>query len=291
MPPRYRELLDSLRREFPQPVSDPVHDAYVVFSILRALDQVDALKGKAPDPGLARRARLRRGAGRPRRRHAASRLERVIPELVKHLEGMFIWGHPQSQVNVVAHPVDRQHHRRAACRRRTTPTCAATKAAAAFRTPKSAPRRWPPTWSATTPTQAGGVFTFGGTGGMLYGVKIGLEKAVPGCLRTGLTQDAVVLACEQSHSCCLNVAGWLGIGQDHVVLVPTHLDNSIDVPRLVDAARAGAVRRQTHRRDRGHDGLDRRLRHRRPARHRRRCATAWSANSRSTTGRTSTPTP
>ena len=28
----------------PQPVSDPVHDGYVVFSILRALDQVDALK-------------------------------------------------------------------------------------------------------------------------------------------------------------------------------------------------------------------------------------------------------
>ena len=29
------------------------------------------------------------------------------------------------------------------------------------------------------PAQAGGVFTFGGTGTMLYGVKIGLEKACP----------------------------------------------------------------------------------------------------------------
>ena len=53
MPPRYRQLLESLRREFPQPVSDPVHDAYVAFSVLRALDRVDALKSQAPILGSA----------------------------------------------------------------------------------------------------------------------------------------------------------------------------------------------------------------------------------------------
>jgi hypothetical protein len=46
MSPRYRQLLKTLRRQFPQPVSDPVHDAYFVFTILRALDQVDALKSR-----------------------------------------------------------------------------------------------------------------------------------------------------------------------------------------------------------------------------------------------------
>ncbi len=45
---QYQELLESLRKLFPQPVSDPVHDGYVVFSMLRALDQVDALKSQAP---------------------------------------------------------------------------------------------------------------------------------------------------------------------------------------------------------------------------------------------------
>ena len=43
MTPRYHEILEKLRGQFPQPVSNPVHDAYFVFSILRALDQVDAL--------------------------------------------------------------------------------------------------------------------------------------------------------------------------------------------------------------------------------------------------------
>ena len=40
----YYKLVKSLRRAFPQPVSDREHDAYFVFSIMRALDQVDAMK-------------------------------------------------------------------------------------------------------------------------------------------------------------------------------------------------------------------------------------------------------
>ncbi len=72
---------------------------------------------------------------------------------------------------------------------------------------------------------------------MLYGVKVGLEKAVPGAGRAGLKQDAVILASQHSHYSCLNVASWLGIGQDNVVLVPTHLDNSIQIPALEKAAR------------------------------------------------------
>jgi hypothetical protein len=44
----YRQILTSLRQSFPQPVSDRVHDAYFVFSISRALDQVDAMKSVSP---------------------------------------------------------------------------------------------------------------------------------------------------------------------------------------------------------------------------------------------------
>ena len=44
----YQELLAHLREAFPAPVSDRKHDAYFVFSILRALDQVDDLKSEVP---------------------------------------------------------------------------------------------------------------------------------------------------------------------------------------------------------------------------------------------------
>ena len=44
----YRDILENIRRAFPQPVSDPIHDSYFVHSIMRALDQVDALKTHLP---------------------------------------------------------------------------------------------------------------------------------------------------------------------------------------------------------------------------------------------------
>ena len=44
----YLDLVASLRQAFPQPVSDRVHDAYFVFSFLRALDQLDAMKSASP---------------------------------------------------------------------------------------------------------------------------------------------------------------------------------------------------------------------------------------------------
>ena len=44
----YRDIVSQLRTAFPAPVSDRVHDAYFVFSFLRALDQVDAMKSAMP---------------------------------------------------------------------------------------------------------------------------------------------------------------------------------------------------------------------------------------------------
>jgi L-2,4-diaminobutyrate decarboxylase len=235
VPPRHRQLLESLRRAFPQPVSDPVHDAYFVYSIARALDQVDALKSQAPILGApatpdyiaARQARLA-DEGRTN--------ESVIPELVSYLNGMFIWGHPRSQVNVVPQPSiasiigvllpstynpnlcsDESAQRISEAEVRVV---AMTSALVGY-----------------DAAAADGLFTFGGTGGLLYGVRVGLEKAVPGAGRRGLREDAVLLASQHSHYSCLNVAAWLGIGQDNVIAVRTHADNSIDVPALEAAAR------------------------------------------------------
>ena len=45
---KYRDILEKIRLAFPQPVSDTIHDSYFVHSIMRALDQVDALKTHLP---------------------------------------------------------------------------------------------------------------------------------------------------------------------------------------------------------------------------------------------------
>jgi glutamate/tyrosine decarboxylase-like PLP-dependent enzyme len=232
---QYQKLLESLRQAFPQPVSDPVHDGYVVFSILRALDQVDALKSQAPILGKPTEPNYE-GAQSQRVDDRGRALEAVIPELVAYLQGMFIWGHPRSQINVVPNPsiasvigvlLPLLYN----------PNLCSDESGRLFSEVEVRVTAMAADLVGYDPKQAGGVFTFGGTGGLLYGVKIGLEKAVPGSGRGGLSQQAVILASEQSHYSCLTVASWLGIGQDNVICVPTHLDNSIDIVALEIAAR------------------------------------------------------
>src|SRR3954462_14388287 len=101
--PPYLEQLSALRAAFPAPVSDPVHDGYVVFSLLRTLDRVDGLKSQAPILGSPREPDYT-AAAQAALPDEPQALEAVIPQLVRVLDGMLITAHPRSQVNVVAPP-------------------------------------------------------------------------------------------------------------------------------------------------------------------------------------------
>jgi L-2,4-diaminobutyrate decarboxylase len=234
--PHYQSLLESLRKAFPQPVSDPVHDGYVVFSILRALDQVDALKSQRPMLGLPVEPDY--PAARGKRVHEAGQtLEEVIPQLVHYLQGMFIWGHPQAQINVVPNPTIASLIG-VLLPLAYSPNLCSDESARLFSEAEVRATAMTAALVGYPPDEAGGVFTFGGTGGLLYGIKVGLEKAQPGSALQGVRGGAVVLASTQSHYSCLTVAAWLGIGQDNVIAVPTHLDNSMRIEALEEAARA-----------------------------------------------------
>jgi glutamate/tyrosine decarboxylase-like PLP-dependent enzyme len=204
-----------------------MHDAYFVFSFLRALDRVDALKSAAPMLGTAvtldyDRARLERMADDP------STLEAVTADLVHYLSGMFIWGHPRAQINVVPSPtipsiiggllpsiynpnlVSEESSRQVSLAE--VEAIAMTAALVGY-----------------DPSAADGVFTFGGTGTLLYGVKIGLEKAVPDVRRRGLREPPVLICSDRAHYACLTVANWLGLGEEQLVKVPTTDDNEIRI--------------------------------------------------------------
>lgn len=231
----YQELLESLRKAFPQPVSDPVHDGYVVFSMLRALDQVDALKSQAPLLGTPCEPDYDR-AHRERISVEGQTLEAVIPELVSYLQGMFIWGHPRSQINVVPNPT-------LASIIGTllpllyNPNLCSDESARRFAEAEVRTSAMTADLVGYDPQQAGGLFTFGGTGTLLYGVKVGIEKALPDAREHGVRQDAVIVASEQSHYSCLNVASWLGLGQQNVIRVASNLDNSVRMADLETALR------------------------------------------------------
>lgn len=232
----YTDLLAQLRTAFPAPVSDRVHDAYFVFSFLRALDQVDALKSAAPMLGTPATldydaARLRRIGDDP------GTLEGVTAELVQYFSGMFIWGHPRAQINVVPSPtipsiiggllpsiynpnlVSEESSRQVSLAE--VEAIAMTAALVGY-----------------DPARADGVFTFGGTGTLLYGAKIGLEKAVPDARRHGLQTPAAIVCSDRAHYACLTVANWLGIGEENVVRVPTTDDNQMQLDELAPRLRA-----------------------------------------------------
>ena len=92
----YRDALERIRRTFPQPVSDPIHDSYFVHSIMRTLDQVDGLKMKLPTlgPVVSGNFADARNAALPT---SVSSVEEVTSELVGYLRGMTISSHPHTR--------------------------------------------------------------------------------------------------------------------------------------------------------------------------------------------------
>ncbi len=233
--PKYRQILERLRKAFPQPVSDPVHDAYMLYSISRALDVVDDLKSAAPILGSPVELNWEMARASEVAYHGQT-LEQVIPELAGYFNGMINWGHPRCQVNVVTLPsiasiigvLLPSVYNPNLCSEETSRRLAEAEVRATSMVARLL---------GYDPDQAAGLFTFGGSGGVLYGLKVGLEKAVPGCIRSGLREPAVVLASDESHYCGLTAAGWLGIGQDHLIRIPTHPNNSMRIDALAAAAR------------------------------------------------------
>jgi glutamate/tyrosine decarboxylase-like PLP-dependent enzyme len=225
MTPPYRELVAQLRTAFPAPVSDRMHDAYFVFSFLRALDQLDALKSAAPMLGLP--VSLDYDAARQQRvAEGPSSLEAVSAELVRHFSGMFIWGHPRAQINVVPSPtipsiigglLPSIYNPNLVSEETSQQVVLAEVEAIAMTA----------ALVGYDPATSDGVFTFGGTGTMLYGAKIGLDKARPDARRHGLREPAVVICSDQAHYACLTVVTWLGIGEEQLVRIPTTEDNQM----------------------------------------------------------------
>jgi L-2,4-diaminobutyrate decarboxylase len=231
----YLEHVAALRQGFPQPVSDRVHDAYFVFSFLRALDQLDAMKSVSPL--LGEPATLDYDAARRTRMNDAPQpLEQVTQTLVQHLSGLFIWGHPRAQINVVPPPtiasviggllpsiynpnlVSEESSKQVAVAE--VEVSSMTAALIGY-----------------DPETSAGLFTFGGTATLLYGTKLGLEKACPGSGRSGVRERAVILCSERAHYACLTVANWLGLGQDNVIQVPCSPENEIRTCLLESMAR------------------------------------------------------
>ncbi|MEZ6041853.1 MAG: pyridoxal-dependent decarboxylase [Planctomycetaceae bacterium] len=223
--PVYRENLEQLRRAFPQPISDQEHDAWFVFSMLRAFDQVDALKSAKPILGDAQPVDFAAAVNATVPEESGT-VEAVSRDLVEHLSGMFIWGHPRSQVNVIPPPciagilgtVLPAIYNPNLCGEESSRRVALAEAEAISMTAAM---------MGYDPAGCSGVFTFGGTGTLLYAIRIGIEKCCPGTMQTGLCEKPVVVCSDQAHYATKTAAAWLGIGLNQIEVIPTAPNNEI----------------------------------------------------------------
>ncbi len=162
--------------------------------------------------------------------------ERVVSELADCLAGMPLWQHPHSLGNVHQQPLT-VGLTSALLSGLFNPNLCSEEAGPGFAAAERRTVAMTAELVGYDPTAASGVFTFGGTGALLYGLKVGLEKACPGTLRRGVQPGAVVLCSVQAHYAVLNAAGWLGLGEDQVQFVPTDSDNALKLDALDRQAR------------------------------------------------------
>lgn len=221
----YYSLVKELRLAFPQPVSDRIHDAYFGHAIMQAIEKVDGMKSARPMLGepveldfeAARKCRI---GDEP------LKLEEVTERLVQYLSGIFVWGHPRSQINVIP-PATIPSIIGNLLPSIYNPNLVSEETSLSVAVAEVEAASIAADLVGYDSTKAAGVFTFGGTGTLLYAIRTGLEKACPGTAQTGLKEDAVVVCSETAHYSCRTVASWLGLGADNVIEVPTSPENEV----------------------------------------------------------------
>jgi glutamate/tyrosine decarboxylase-like PLP-dependent enzyme len=83
-----------------------------------------------------------------------------------------------------------------------------------------------------SPKKSAGVFTFGGTGTNMYGIKLGLAKILPNHSMEGIKDNVAIIESYPSHYSHKTAADWLGIGQNNCIKVKSNLDQTTNLKEL-----------------------------------------------------------
>jgi L-2,4-diaminobutyrate decarboxylase len=71
--------------------------------------------------------------------------------------------------------------------------------------------------------RAGGLFTFGGSGCYLYGLKYALTRVLGKASRhKGIRTDGKLLVSKHGHYCKMNSTDWTGLGMDNIIEIQSH---------------------------------------------------------------------
>lgn len=231
---RYQRIVRSIRDTFPSPVRSQAADSRLSRLMAFAMSEYERRKSHRTYLGT-RGALDYAGARRERIGESLGDARSTIRETARYLEGQYTWSHPNvhrlhgsaTSVSIIGQLFgsiidpntvwDDLSHKAAEAEVRVSAMCAALVGYDA--------------------DKALGLFTFGGTGTTLYGIKVGAEIAQPGLFNEGLRQPLRVFGSDLAHYAKLSASAWLGLGAQAAVSVPTGDDNSMDVAALEKALR------------------------------------------------------
>jgi len=228
----YSDVLEHLKTYFPSPVSDPILDGYFVHSISRFLDQVDSLKSARPLLSGGIKNTHYEASQQAVFPEPISSIEEITGLLADYCQGMTIWAHPNAQLNVT--PL-------------STISSITAFIAAAIYNPNIVSDEYSARFTEAEiesvamlsdligydPQQSGGLFTFGGTGTLLYGCKLGIDKALGGrSLLDGIREDVKIFSSDVAHYSHLTVAAWLGLGMKNLIAIPSTSNNEMSLSAL-----------------------------------------------------------
>ena len=238
----WRRRMDVLRKAFPSPWREVEKDRVFENSFAAAVSLLDRMKHprvfrgqnawqgylgnpELPDYGPCREARLN---------EEMKPLDGVIEDLVGLFDGLPNWNHPQIMANV-APPPNTASIIGAALGQIFNPNILEGEyswniAKAEIEAAAMAARLigWDPHFS-------GGLFTFGGTGCYLYGLKLALTSVLGKESRsTGIREDGQVLVSREGHYAKLNCTDWTGLGMNNIREIEVDRNNAMDLAHLED---------------------------------------------------------
>jgi glutamate/tyrosine decarboxylase-like PLP-dependent enzyme len=171
-------------------------------------------------------------------------VENITELLVNYCKDMIIWAHPNSQSNVVP-PSSIPSILAFIATSIYNPNIIEDEFSARFAEAEIESIAMLSDLIGYDSQRSGGLFTFGGTGTILYGCKLGIEKLLDGRgMIEGICEDVKIVASDSSHYSKLNVAGWLGIGTKNIVSIPTTHENEMSLTKLEEYLRQAFDRKE-----------------------------------------------
>lgn len=237
---KWRERMRNLQTAFPSPWREAKKDQVFENTFLDAVAQVDKMKhgrvfqdqkawqGYLGDPALPDYSKCKD----VQLNEEMQPLEVVIDELVNFFNGMPNWNHPQTMWNVVPPSNIAAIIGTTLCSIFNPNIIEGDSSWNVARTEIESAAMVAQLigWD---PHQAGGVFTFSGTGCYLYGVKLALTTVLGRESRyRGIREDGQVLVSREGHYIKHNCPDWTGLGMDNVREIEVDTHNRMDIDHL-----------------------------------------------------------